>query len=75
MSTFRPLPPKDLLAMEPEALAAYLNGLTPSQSYLECMRLVWATEPWRDMEMGDWNWSVVMQGYDNLAALEGADHE
>lgn len=61
--------PAEFYAMEPGQAEAYLLTLPLSEQYLLNMRLVWASEPWKESP-GGWSWEVVMQGYENIRQME-----
>ena len=60
---------QELNDMDPEEFSAYFRVLTPAQEYLETMRWIWALEPWKECP-GEWDWAVVMKGYENILAME-----
>lgn len=69
---FRPMALRDLIDLEALDLETYLNALPPSAQYLECMRIYWAGEPWKEVPMDDLAWELVMDTYDSIAAREAA---
>lgn len=71
---FRPMPLRDLMALEVPDLDHYLASLPPSAQYMECMRIFWAGEPWKEVPMEGLTWEMVMDTYDRIAAGEVA-HE
>lgn len=67
---FRPMPLRDLMELEAPELEAYLNSLQPSAQYMECMRIYWAGEPWKEVPLEGLSWELVMDTYDHIAARE-----
>lgn len=65
--------PSEFNALDTDQQREVMASLPLSEQYLLNMRLVWATEPWKDCP-GEWSWAVVMQGYERIREIE-AVHE
>lgn len=61
--------PQQLDALTEEEFADRINQQPLSDFYLETMRWVWSTEPWKNSP-GGWSWETVMQGYTRIREME-----